>query len=249
MAETTRLSPEGGTAVDGAVRGARGALQLLRFDRGERVLHWLNATLFAVMMATASALYVPQISSVVGRREVVKTVHVWTGLALPFPVVLTFVLRRWGRGFRGDVRRLNRWTSDDRRWLRTRGRDPFVVKGKFNAGQKLNAAFTAGAIVVMLGTGAIMRWPNSFPLSWRTGATFVHDWVFVALAVAITGHVLYATRDGEALRSMVGGWISGAWARRRAPLWYEEVVGEPAAPEAGAASAPGPGSGPADRAS
>lgn len=30
--------------------------------------------------------------------------------------------------------------------------------GKFHPGQKLNAAFTPGAIVVMLTTGSIMHW-------------------------------------------------------------------------------------------
>lgn len=201
---------------------------LLRFDRGERVLHWVNATLFAVMMATAAALYVGPISAAVGRRDIVKTVHVWTGLALPFPILATVVLRRWGAGFRADVRRLNRWLADDRRWLRTRGKDPRVRNGKFNAGQKLNAAFTTGAILVMLGTGAIMRWPKSFPLSFRTGATFVHDWVFIALIVTITGHVLFAFSDNEARASMIGGQISRRWARKHAPRWYEEVTGDDA---------------------
>ena len=129
---------------------------------------------------------------------------------------------RWGRQFRADVRRLNRWNDDDRRWLRTLGRDIKVRLGKFNPGQKLNAAFTAGAIPVMLATGLIMRFPNQWPLSWRTGATFVHDWMFLALAVTITGHILFALNDPLALRSMVRGRIPASWARRHAPRWLEE---------------------------
>jgi formate dehydrogenase gamma subunit len=212
MAATTRPSPE---------------RLLLRFDRGERVLHWVNAILFAIMMATAMALYVGPISAAVGRRELVKTVHVWTGLALPIPILLTYLLRRWGSAFREDVRRLNRWSRDDRRWLRSRGRDPLVVKGKFNAGQKLNAAFTLGAIVVMLGTGSIMRWPNHFALSWRTGATFVHDWIFVALFFTISGHIIIAINDRQSLASMLRGTISRSWAKAHAPGWHAELTGEP----------------------
>jgi formate dehydrogenase subunit gamma len=229
MAATT--TPSDITSARDRVRGRPGpGAQLLRFDRGERVLHWVNATLFAVMMSTAVALYVPSVSAEVGRREVVKTIHVWTGLALPVPFLITVSLRRWGAAFRADLARLNRWSHDDGRWLRAFGRNPFVRLGKFNPGQKLNAAFTGGAILVMLITGSIMRWPNHFPLSWRTGATFVHDWVFIGLFLTISGHVLFATVDGEALRSMVGGWISGRWARRHAPVWYEELTGEPARP-------------------
>jgi formate dehydrogenase subunit gamma len=103
-----------------------------------------------------------------------------------------------------------------------------VRNGKFNAGQKLNASFTAGAILLMLGTGYIMRWPKPFALYLRTGATFVHDWIFIGLFLTITGHVLFALSDAEARQSMLGGWVGGRWARKHAPQWYEEVTGEPA---------------------
>ena len=96
-----------------------------------------------------------------------------------------------GKALRADAKRINRWDQQDRRWLRTMGRDRAARPSKFNAGQKLNAAFTAGSIPVMLATGSIMRWFGPFPLSWRTGATFVHDSMFLALAVVITGHILF----------------------------------------------------------
>lgn len=209
-----------GPSGDG-VSGA-GVSEVVRFDLGERVLHWTNATLFGVVMATAAALYVPAISAAIGRREVVKTIHVYAGLALPFPIVATLLAGRWGAGFRADVRRLNRWSAQDRKWMRARGRSSSARLGKFNPGQKLNASFTAGAIVVMLATGSIMRWPNRWPVAYRTGATFVHDWVFIALAVTITGHILFAVNDPDALASMRTGRISTAWARRHAPRWLEE---------------------------
>jgi formate dehydrogenase subunit gamma len=215
MAATTSPSPEV-------------APFLARFDRGERVLHWINATLLLTMLATGSALYIPQISETIGRRGLVLFIHVWAGVALPFPLILTFVAGRWGKGFRADARRLNRWTADDRKWIRRWGRDRTVRNGKFNAGQKLNAAFTVGTIVVMLVTGLIMKFPNEWPLAWRTGATFVHDWVYLAAMVMVTGHILYAINDGDSLRSMVWGWIPTDWAREHAPRWFEEETGQSA---------------------
>src|SRR5205823_2580134 len=137
--------------------------------------------------------------------------------------------RRWGRVFRADVRRLNRFLPDDGRWLRTLGRDRKVRLGKFNPGQKLNAAFTAGAIVVMLASGAVMRWFKPFPLSWRTGATFVHDTVFLVLVVAITGHVFLAVRDPDSLRGMTSGRVPTRWARRHHPRWHDELAEQPIA--------------------
>jgi len=197
-----------------------------RFDGVERVLHWINACLFAVVMGTAVCLYVPMVSAYVGRREVVKTIHVYTGLALPVPL-LASVAGRWGRRLRADLRRLNRWSAEDRRWMRRRGWRPEGLGGfdlgKFNPGQKLNAAFSAGAVVLMLLTGSMMRWFRPWPLSWRTGATFVHDWVAIGLFSAITGHVLFALGDRDALGSMWRGTIRREWAQRHAPRWLHEL--------------------------
>ena len=69
--------------------------------------------------------------------------------------------------------------------------------GKFNAGQKLYAAFVIGAIPVMLMTGGVMRWYDPFPLAWRTGATFVHDWIATILLFTIVGHIVMATRGAS----------------------------------------------------
>jgi formate dehydrogenase subunit gamma len=209
-----------------------------RFDAVERVAHWTNAVLFAIAMATAAALYIGPISAAVGRRELVKDIHVIAGLALPVPLLVA-AAGRWGRNFRLDLSRLNRWTTDDVRWLRSWSRDPLVQSGKFNAGQKLNAAFTGGAIHLMLATGSIMKWFGPFPLSWRTGATFVHDWIAFFLFITIAGHIVYALRDGDALRAMWRGWIPSSWAEHHAPLWHEELLSRPAeaAPPAAHSSA------------
>ena len=194
---------------------------LLRFDRRERALHWVNATLFGTLMLTGAALYAGPVSAIVGNREVVRTIHVYSGLLLPVPLLLA-VLGRRGARLRTDLGRLNRWSRDDARWFRRRRRAG-VVLGKFNPGQKLNAAFIAGAAIVMLGTGSIMKWFDRFPLDWRTGATFVHDWFAIGIWVAVIGHIMFAVKDGDALDGMIGGTVPAAWARTKAPLWYEEL--------------------------
>jgi formate dehydrogenase subunit gamma len=194
---------------------------LLRFDRRERALHWVNATLFGILMLTGAALYAGPVSAIVGNREVVRTIHVYSGVLLPVPLLLA-VLGRRGARLRTDLGRLNRWSRDDARWFRRRQRT-HVALGKFNPGQKLNATFIAGAAIVMLGTGSIMKWFDLFPLDWRTGATFVHDWFALGIWAAVIGHILFAVRDGDALDGMIGGSVPAAWARTKAPLWYEEL--------------------------
>src|SRR6202011_6023129 len=162
------------------------------------------------------------VSTYVGRRELVKTIHVYTGLALPIPLLAGEIGRRWGRRLRDDLGRLNRWTADDGRWLRGGWGSGRLRLGKFNPGQKLNAAFTGGAVLLMLATGSMMRWYKPWPLRWRTGATFVHDWIALALFCTITGHIWMALNDRESLGAMWGGSISRAWVKRHAPLWLQE---------------------------
>jgi formate dehydrogenase subunit gamma len=218
MVETTRAS-------DAPVRRA-----VLRFDRVERTVHWVNAVLFAVLIVTGAALYLEPISALIGRRQLVQDIHVYCGLALPVAVIAALA-GRWGKGLRADIRRFNRWSVDDRAWMRAVGtgreRRSAIRRslrlGKFNPGQKLNAAFTAGTIGIMLATGVIMRWYHPWPLSFRTGATFVHDWLSLAVVVVIAGHIAYALRDPEAMGAMRHGMIGRKWAARHAPVWLAEM--------------------------
>lgn len=218
MAATTRPSDNRGPAA--------GPAPVVRFDAVERALHWVNAVLFGVLILTGAALYVEPLGAIVGRRALVQDIHVYCGLALPAPLALALA-GSWGRALRADLARLNRWSEADRDWARILvrgGRDRWSVLqgariGKFNPGQKLNAAFVAGAGLVMLATGVVMRWYHPYPLGWRTGATFVHDWLAVAVGLVVFGHVGLALRDPDALKSMWTGRVPVSWARRHAPAW------------------------------
>ncbi|MHB1809647.1 MAG: cytochrome b/b6 domain-containing protein [Solirubrobacteraceae bacterium] len=203
---------------------------LVRFDRVERGVHWVNATLFAILILTGATLYLTPLIALIGRRELVEQAHLYAGLALPAPLLIA-IAGGWGRALRRDMGRMNRWSEADVRWLRgavdvrsgrRRCRAPIRL-GKFNAGQKLNAAFVAGGGLVMLATGSLLRWYEPFPLSWRAGATFVHNWLALIFVIAIAGHIALAIADREALRSMFGGRISRGWASRHAPAWLDEL--------------------------
>jgi formate dehydrogenase subunit gamma len=199
----------------------RQSLRRVRFDAVQRAAHWANATLFGLLMLTALPLYFSSLADVVGRRSLVAEIHLWSGIALPVPLIIA-LLGPWGAGFRRDVRRINQWTRDEVVWLKVLGRKAPPIVDKFNPGQKLNAIFVAGAIVVMLVTGCMLKWFRFFPVSWRTGATFAHDVFAFAIFAAVIGHILFALTHPESLRSMVKGWVTEVWAARHAPGWLAE---------------------------
>jgi formate dehydrogenase subunit gamma len=196
-------------------------VRILRFDRVQRGAHWANAALFGVLMTTALPLYFGSLAVTVGRRHLMAEIHLWAGLALPIPLIVSLV-GPWGARMRQDVRRVNRWTRDEVRWLRSFGKVT-IRFDKFNPDQKLNVLFVAGTVVVMLATGAVMQLFGWFPVSWRTGATFVHDVVATVVFVVVTGHVAFALTHPEALRSIIRGWVTEQWAARHAPAWVDEL--------------------------
>ncbi|MET8741450.1 cytochrome b/b6 domain-containing protein [Streptomyces sp. NPDC004728] len=196
-----------------------------RFTRAERWVHRTTAALMLVCVAGAACLYVPQLAELVGRRRLVVTVHEWSGVLTPVPVLAGLL----SRALRADLSRLNRFGPHDRQWLRAvRRRDHRPESrpaGKFNAGQKLYAAWIAGATLVMAGTGVLMWFTGLAPLPWRTGATFVHDWLALAVGIVLAGHMAMALADPEARRGMRTGSVERRWARSQHALWGEDRAG------------------------
>lgn len=199
----------------------REAIKILRFDKVQRTAHWANAALFGTLMFTAIPLYFGSFFGVVLPRHIIEQIHLWSGLALPLPVIIS-MLGPWGRQMRRDVRRFSYWTRNEIQWLQSMGRTPLEAD-KFNPGQKLNALFVGAVIIVMLATGSMLQWFRFFPVPWRQGATFVHDiFAFLIFAVVI-GHVYMALTHQDSLRSIFKGWVSEKWAATHAAGWLKEL--------------------------
>lgn len=204
--------------------------ELPRFDLTERLVHWSTAALLLSLLVTGTILYVPAFSVAVGHRATVEQVHVVTGLGLLGPIALGLA-GPWRRRLLGDVRTLDRWTSADWAWFRGRRRSKALglETGKFNGGQKAEAALLGGGMVIMVLTGIVMRWSPLFPASWATGATFLHDAAYVAIALAVAGHIVVALSRPDQMVAMLTGSIPLAWAREHAPAWLRELGEDPTA--------------------
>ena len=68
------------TAMASATYAARPRPRYVeRFTLTERLLHWVHASAFFVLLGSGLVLYLPSLSTAVARRPLIKDIHFWTG--------------------------------------------------------------------------------------------------------------------------------------------------------------------------
>lgn len=189
-----------------------------RFSRTERVLHWANAAFFLTLLGSGLVLYLPSLATAVGRRPTVKDVHLYAGGGW-FAALALIVLIGDRRGLARTARDLDAFSADDRRWLA--GRRP-APQGRFNAGQKVNAALTV-AFTLLFGISGTLLWLGEGDTRYRFASTVVlHDGLMFASLALLLGHLYLAVihpATRHALRGMTLGTVSEEWARHHHPRW------------------------------
>lgn len=222
-----------------AAAKAVGAAEVVRFDGTERFVHWTTAAMMLVLIFTGSVLYIPELALTFGHRSIMEWIHVITGIALLVPLAVG-VAGPWRGRLVADLRRFDRWSRSDFDWFRRPRRRRGLPNGKFNGGQKLEAAFLGSAMVATLVTGLMMRFAPSSWVNWQYGATLVHDTLYVAILVAVGAHIFYALSRPDQMSSMLRGKIPRSWAAKHAPVWLEELDGTSPSTSGGGAERPRP---------
>lgn len=212
-------------------------VDVARFTWPTRVAHWVLGGPFLVLLGSGLTNYFPTLKATqfAGER-VFALLHVVTGFAALAAIVVVLLPLLGRRDARADLAALLRVTLDDYLWLQhtvlaavgTASVPPRV--GKFNAGQKLNALLSMGALVALLGTGVVLG-INFFSKAFFS-AEFVesvfplHTWVSLVFVPVLLGHLYLAMvhpSTREALRGMTGGRVRRRWAARHHPAWLAEV--------------------------
>jgi formate dehydrogenase subunit gamma len=195
---------------------------LHRFSRTERAVHWIHAAAFLVLLGSGLVLYLPSLSEAIGRRPLVKGIHIYTALAWACALVLVVALGD-RRGLRRTIRELEWFDADDRRWLTGRS----SPQGRFNAGQKLNAAISA-AFALLFAISGFLLWYGERNTTFRFASTIVvHDWLTYIASVLLLGHLYLAVihpSTRHALRGMTVGSVREDWAREHHAKWAEEAA-------------------------
>ena len=193
---------------------------LRRFSVTERAVHWIHASAFFMLLATGLVLYLPNFDFV-GNRPLWKHLHLYTAAAWAVALVLVVALGD-RRGLRRTLRDFVWFDRDDRLWLR---RYP-VPQGRFNAGQKLNAAVTA-AFALLFAVSGFLLWYGERNTRFRFAGTIVlHDGLMYVSLILVVGHLYLALiypRTRHALRGMTLGSVRTDWARVHHRKWVEEL--------------------------
>jgi len=194
-----------------------------RFGVTERLLHWVHATGFLAMLATGLILYLPALSEIVARRNLVKNVHLFSAVAWAVAIALVVVLGD-RRRLAADWREVEAIDDDDRLWLRGRR----VPQGRFNAGQKVNAILTAAFAVLFVVSGFFLWLGERDHRFLFEGTGTVHDTVMLVSVAVLVGHLYLAVihpRTRHALRGMTLGDVREDWAREHHSKWVEAERG------------------------
>jgi formate dehydrogenase subunit gamma len=191
--------------------------RVARFDGTERLLHWVHALAFVLLLATGLILYLPSLANAFGNRPLAKDIHLITAVVW-FAALLAIGLFGNRRALGRDRREIERFDADDLAWLRGRP----VPQGRFNAGQKVHAILQA-ALAVLFTVSGVLLWLGERNTSFRLDGTIVlHDGaMFVAIALVI-GHLFLAVvwpTTRPALRGMVRGDVDADWAREHHAKW------------------------------
>lgn len=195
-----------------------------RFGRTERALHWFHAAAFFGLLATGLVLWIPELSTAVAHRSLVRSAHIWIAVAWAVGL-LAIVVAGDRRTLREDWREAETIDPDDRRWLTGR-RAP---QGKFNAGQKLNVLLTT-AFALLFTSSGILLWLSARDARFRwEGPIVVHDALTYASIVLVLGHLYLAVlhpATRHALRGMTRGDVREDWARAHHAKWVESLDAE-----------------------
>jgi len=194
-------------------------VRIERFTRTERTLHWMHASAFFALLVTGLILYLPALSTLISRRNLVKNVHIWVAVAWAIALVVIFVAGNRKR-LAEDWREIETIDRDDRRWLRGR-RTP---QGRFNAGQKINALLTV-AFALLFALSGFFLWLGERDHRFLfAGTGMLHDILTFLSVGLLVGHLYLALihpSTRHALRGMTTGEVDEEWARKHHAKWVE----------------------------
>lgn len=210
------------------------------------LLHWFNALVWLVELATGSAIivspslrfmptwYLQIMEEAFGSRANLLHFHLAVGITWTI-VLLVYAIFGWRHYLHAEVLRKEiALDQDDYAWLWQRTRKlisddkaPLPPQGAYNAGQKLYALLVYTMLPLIIVTGLIMMFHlGTFLVQW---AMVVH---FVSVGMVVSGLMIHVymgavfPEERPAFYSMITGMVDELYAYRHHFKWWAEVKRE-----------------------
>jgi len=213
---------------------ATGRRRIARFVVAERLSHWAYALFFITAFVSGLLMWIPATRAwLAGTRYTLSQYHGYVGAAMIIVPLLLFLLldrRRLAR----DIREVDRWDADDRRWFglavrgyTIRGRQ-MPPQGRFNAGQKVNVVLVAAMAIGFAVTGGLLMHKQNLQPWLVQRALWTHAFLAICAIALFVGHLAHVllTRHGRTyLAGMIRGWIPERLAMEKHRRWWAEETG------------------------
>jgi formate dehydrogenase subunit gamma len=208
------------------------------------LLHWFNAFVWLIELATGSAIvvtppfafmprwYLVMMESIFGSRANLLRVHMAAGLTW-IVVFIVYAVFGWRDYLHTEVLKKEiGLDGDDFRWLRVRvlrlvglSSEALPPQGAYNAGQKLYAVMVYAMVPLIMVTGAIMTF-HLFGTSMVQWSMVLH---FLAAGLVVSGLMIHVymgavfPEERPAFYSMITGMVNELYAFRHHYKWWREV--------------------------
>lgn len=195
-----------------------------RYNRAERINHWIVALCFVLLAISGLGFFYPSffwLTHILGTPQLARILHLIIGIVMFLGFVRQF-FRYW---------RYNFITRTDILWFKNiktvmSGHEVGDI-GKYNGGQKAMFWLMTACMLLLPLTGIIAWRPyfaEFFPIPVIRFALLLHALSAIALIVGIIVHIYAAIWVKGTIRAMVEGVVSQTWARKHHPKWYREVM-------------------------
>ncbi|WKU20730.1 formate dehydrogenase subunit gamma [Advenella alkanexedens] len=195
-----------------------------RYNKAERVNHWIVAGCFVLLAISGLAFFYPAffwLTGVFGTPQLARIIHPFVGVVMFLGFFIQF-FRYWKYNF---------IEKEDVKWLTSVGKilkgEEVGDTGKYNAGQKIMFWLMTVCMLTLLGTGFIAWRPyfaDMFPIPVIRIALLLHAVSALVLITGIIVHVYAAIWIKGTIRAMVEGVVTQAWAKAHHPRWYREIM-------------------------
>lgn len=205
-----------------------------RFSLTFRIAHWINAVAFFALYITALPMYTEffdWLYPVLGGPAHARLLHRIFAVLFILPVFI--MLAADPKSFYHWLKSMFTWRKHDFAFFLQFAKEFFgkhadIPKQDFyNAGEKLNSILQVVTATVIIASGFMMWFPDSFSYDVQVWAYLLHNVGFGLSIAAVIGHVYLATLGPgakDAMRGIIKGDVPPQYAKEHHGRWYDEIM-------------------------